>query len=318
MIVRSTHLGFSVPEHTGSWASIVYPADETLIDEARLTGNVPVDESRSPWPVVIVVPGINVATDSYRWLAVRLAEAGVATVTYSTIGSLGPAGTGITPGIDMAALSPDAVGSRCSAPALPALIEALGSLTDSPVAGHLDLDRVALVGHSAGGTVALHNSQRDWIPGLRAVVAYAAHTMTTTALGHDEATVVSVPAQVPVLIAGAASDAVIDQSRDRYTSADGEHDPLGRTFREAIDRDDQDSWLVELADGNHFTICHPVDETSGRSFLEPDLRADDMDTRDLLARLLLSFLAGPFALSGDHGDLSAMVTEPGIHRWACR
>ncbi|MGI9622541.1 MAG: alpha/beta hydrolase [Acidimicrobiales bacterium] len=318
MIVRSSHLGFSVPKHTGAWASVTYPGDQIQLAEARLTGNVPADTSGAPWPIAILVPGINVAPDGYRWLAVRLAEAGVAAVTYSTIGSLGPAGIGVTPGIDMEALAPDAIGTRCSAPAIPSLLAALAAVENAPITGHLDLGRVALIGHSAGGTVALHNSRADWIPGLTAVATYGAHTMTATALGHEEATVVSVPARVPVMIVGAASDAVVDQSRDRYTSADGEHDPLGRTFGEAIGRDDQDSWLVELADGNHFTICHPVDETSGRTFLERDLRADDVITRDLLARLLIAFLAEPLGLEGDHESLTTLVHDPGVHRWARR
>jgi len=155
------------------------------------------------------------------------------------------------------------------------------------------------------------------VPGLQAVAAFGAHTMTTTALGHDEATVTTIPAHVPILLAAAADDVVINHSRTRYTSADGKHDPVGRTFDEAIDRHRGDSWHVELTDANHFTICHPVDQTSGRSFLEPDLRADDMDTRALLASLFVSFFNDVF----DPASTTAVATVaqgPGIARWSQR
>ena len=92
------------------------------------------------------------------------------------------------------------------------------------MAGQVDLSRVVVGGHSAGGTVALHNSNPDWVPGLHAVFAYAAHTMTATALGHDEATVAPVPAKVPVMLMSGADDGVIAASRDRYRTDDGAHD----------------------------------------------------------------------------------------------
>ena len=74
MIVRSVHFGFEVPDTDASMATLYYAADEGTLDAARLTGLVAADRSRSPWPLVIVLPGINVAPDSYRWLAIRLAQ----------------------------------------------------------------------------------------------------------------------------------------------------------------------------------------------------------------------------------------------------
>lgn len=311
MIVRSIHLGFTVPDSDAAQATLYYPADVAGIDDARLTGNVVADTAAAPWPIVILVPGINVGPDAYRWLAIRLVESGCCAVTYSTIGSLGPAGRGITPGIDMSALAPDVLGTRCSASAIAPLLEALGELDEAAApAGHLDFEHVVLGGHSAGGTVVLHNTDPDWVPGLRRAFAYAGHTMTATALGHDEAAVVQVPSRVPVLLLTGSNDAVIAASRDRYRSDDAAHDPVGRTFHEAIARDENDSWLVELTDGNHFSICDPVDETSGRSFLEPELRADDADVRSLLGDLIVAFVTG--------ADLAAVVDTPGVARWERR
>jgi len=170
VIVRSVHLGFDVPGHAGATASVYYPADDAQLDSATLTGQVP-PLAPSPLPVLVIVPGINVATDAYRWLAIWLVEAGFCAVTYAAIGPLGPAGTGITPGLDMTALTPDAIGTRPSGVAFRPLLAALGALAEpSPVAGVLDLDRVGLIGHSAGGTVALHNSRPDWVDTVHEMV----------------------------------------------------------------------------------------------------------------------------------------------------
>lgn len=319
MIVRSIHLGFEVPDADAAQATLYYPADEAALGDARLTGIVAADVSAAPWPIVILVPGINVAPDAYRWLACRLVESGCCAVTYSTIGALGPAGRGITPGIDLAALDPAGIGARCSATAIVPLLMALQALDpSSPPAAHIDFDRVVLGGHSAGGTVVLHNSDPAWIPGLRAVFAYAGHTMTATSLGHDEASVAAIPAQVPVLLLGGSGDAVIAASRDRYRNDGALHDPVGRTFHEALSRDKGDSWLVELVDGNHFSVCDPVDETSGRSFLEPELRADDRAVRDLLASVIVAFVQQTVQTNVTGSPVGDLMTSPGVERWSCR
>lgn len=299
MIVRGRHFAFDAPESEAGVGTLFYAADDERMEEARLTGEVPpIDEP--PRPTVLIMPGINVAPDGYRWLAVRLVEAGNCAVTYSTIGELGPAGVGITPGLDMMALAPGVVGTRCSASAINPLLVALADVGSDVC----DLAAVSLVGHSAGGTVALHNTNPAWIPGLRSVAVYGAHTMTATALGHGETAVVAVPSAVPVLLVCGGSDAVIAASRDRYRSDDGEHNPVRRTFDEAIDRHDDDSYLIELVDGNHFTMCDPIDETTGRAFLEPDLRGDDVEARDLLADIICTFVDGQ-TLDGfaDHGGV---------------
>ena len=197
----------------------------------------------------------------------------------------------------------------------------------------LDLSRVVVGGHSAGGTAALHSSDPGWVPGLRAVFAYGAHTMTATALGHGEATVVAIPAKVPVMLLTGSEDGVIAASRDRYRrdhetrdshrenddhgardghgahdghrDSDGHathddheaHDPVGRTFEEAVGRRRGDSWLVELAGAGHFAVCDPVDTTSGRAFLEPVPDADPA-VRGLLGDLIAAFIAASVGLGG--------------------
>ena len=294
MIVRGWHFAFEADEDAAV-ATLYYPGDDQRLAEARLTGRVPAIEPPDPWPVVVMMPGINVAPDGYRWLAHRLVADGFCVVTYAAIGSLGPAGRGITPGIDMGALVPDTIGTRPSSTVLEPLLARLHSATDddSPVTGLLDLDRVVIGGHSAGGTVALHNSDPTWVPGLRAVFTYGAHTMTATALGHGESTVVTVPAKVPMMLLGGTDDGVISASRDRYVTNqdDTAHDPIRRTFDEAIGRDTGDSWLVEFAGAGHFAVCWPLDTTSGRTYLESDPVSADPEVRELLGDIIAAFIA---------------------------
>ncbi|MCQ3811068.1 MAG: hypothetical protein KTV68_11030 [Acidimicrobiia bacterium] len=316
MIVRGLHFSFAAHQDA-ALATLYYPGDDQRLGEARLTGQVPALATDAPWPVVVLAPGINVAPDGYRWLAHRLVPSGLCVVTYAAIGSLGPAGRGITPGLDLAALAPDTIGTRPSATALGPLLAALAEMSgadDTAVAGHLDLSRVVVGGHSAGGAMALHNSDPGWVSGLQAVFAYAAHTMVATTLGHGEATVAPVPAKVPVMLLGGADDGVIAASRDRYRGDEGIHDPVRRTFAEAIDRQDGDSWLVELADAGHFAICRPVDATSGRSFLEPGAAGANSGVGELLGDLIAAFTADslgrPAALS-----LERLVGHQLVQHW---
>ena len=228
MIVRGWHFSFDAGGDP-ALATLYYPGDGSRLEEARLTGQVPA-AAGEPWPLVVMMPGINVAPDSYRWLAHRLVPTGVCVVTYAAIGSLGPAGQGITPGLDLDALTPANIGSRPVATALGPLLDRLAGLSEAdgaPPAGMLDLDRVVVGGHSAGGTVALHSSDPGWVPGLRAVFAYGAHTMVATALGHGEAAVVAIPAKVPVMLLAGTDDGVIAASRDRYRRDHATHDGHG-------------------------------------------------------------------------------------------
>ena len=314
MIVRGWHFSFDVGGDP-ALATLYYPGDGSRLEEARLTGQVPA-AAGEPWPVVILMPGINVVPDSYRWLAHRLVPTGVCVVTYAAIGSLGPAGQGITPGLDLDALSPANLGTRPVATALGPLLDRLAGLGEAdgaPPAGMVDLDRVVVGGHSAGGTVALHSSDPRWVPGLRAVFVYGAHTMTATSLGHGEAAVVTISAKVPVMLLAGTDDGVISASRDRYGQGNGAHDPVRRTFEEAIGHRRGDSWLVELAGAGHFAMCHPVDTTSGRAFLETDPDADPT-VRALLGDLIAAFVAASVGSVAGTG-LEELVARELVAHW---
>ena len=315
-IVRGWHFSFEAGGGA-AMATLYYPGDRGRIGEARLTGQVPALDCEARWPVVVMMPGINVAPDSYRWLAHRLVPTGVCVVTYAAIGPLGPAGRGITPGLDLAALDPEVVDARPVASALGPVLDRLADISpadQAPVAGRLDLGRVVVGGHSAGGAAALHTSALRWAPGLRAVFAYAAHTMVSTALGHGADSVVAIPAEVPVMLLGGASDGVIAASRDRYRDDGGAHEPVRRTFEEAVDRNRGDSWLVELAGAGHFAVCDPVDTTSGRSFLEPDAGRTDPAVRELLGDLIAAFVAANLGRPAG-ASLERLVEHELVDHW---
>ena len=124
---------------------VYYPARPTGSDAERLSGVLAADPAGAPYPVVLLVSGVNVGQDAYRWLAVELAARGVVAVTYDWVGVLFAGLHGITPGVDLDAARPDGYGSRPTSPSLRPVLDALAQLT-GPLDGLLDLDRVALVG----------------------------------------------------------------------------------------------------------------------------------------------------------------------------
>ena len=76
--VRAVHTACTVPGNEPPYdtahVKVFYPADPTGDMTERMTGVVRADSSGAPYPVVVFFNGINVAADSYRWLATALAE----------------------------------------------------------------------------------------------------------------------------------------------------------------------------------------------------------------------------------------------------
>jgi len=305
--VRSLHVAVRVeaaeaPNDTAH-VRVYYPAAPTGSDEERLTGLLPPDRTCGPRPVVIVLPAVNVAADGYRWLAVALVEAGFVAVTYNHVGELMAGLTGLSPGIDLSALTPDTFGTRPSATAVRPVLAALRELdARGTLEGMLDLGHVALGGHSAGGTVALENADPAWFPGVGAVFSYGSHTMPVAALGFGAGTVLPV-GPVPAMICAGADDGVILASADRYGRRPGEpgHLPVARTFDEGI-RDDLVGYEVVFAGANHLLVVDPDDPTSARGFLDPEPTADPVAGRALFAEGLVAFLGRHLLRDSSAGD----------------
>ncbi|WP_238006582.1 dienelactone hydrolase family protein [Dactylosporangium sp. AC04546] len=260
-----------------------YPALVTGSDEERLSGNFRADPANAPYPVVLILSGINVGQDAYRWLATDLASRGFAAVTYDWVGPLFAGQVGLTPGVDLALAKPDTYGQGPTCQAIAPIISALSGLLD----GALDTTRLALVGHSAGGTVALQSGR--FFSGVRAVATYGAHTMVSTMLGWPAGTIAPAHVESPVLLLAGTEDGVIADSADRY-QATGDHDPVSRTFDEALQDRGGEHVLAWLQGGNHFSIADPVDPTSARAFLDRPSTVDGASARAAIAGLLATFL----------------------------
>ncbi|RDI60571.1 alpha/beta hydrolase family protein [Nocardia pseudobrasiliensis] len=263
---------------------IYYPAAVTGDDTERLTGVFAPDPIGAPYPVILFLSGVNVAQDSYRRFATELAGDGFVVVTFDRVAELFGGQMGLTPGVELSAAEPGAYGSRPTCPTIGTILEALTELDASgPLRGALDLDRIALGGHSAGGTVVLQSAR--FYPAVAAVFAWGAHTMVATMLGWEPGTVVPAQVTCPVLLGVGGNDGVIQGSADRY-GEDGENrpDPVRRTFDEALP--DGEHLLAIVPGANHFGIADP-DPTAARAFLDGPAQTSALAP---FARLTSAFL----------------------------
>lgn len=295
-MVRALFRAVAVPgpaPHNSLSAKVYYPALYGATPAEKNTGALPIAPSDTPYPVAILMPGINLSPDAYAWLATALVGAGFVAVTYGWIVEELPGMVALSPGLDVAALAPAEYGRRPSATALaPLLADLAAQNAAGPLAGRLDLSRVLLGGHSAGGSVALFNARPDWFPGLRAVFAYAAHAKASTALGHAPETVLKLPEALPTLVLGGSEDGVIAASAFRYGGDETRPDPTGallRTFAEGLAGTRGDCYLAILRGANHFSLAHPADPATGRPFLDWPTQRPDAEIRADLEQLIVLF-----------------------------
>ncbi|SEG54886.1 Dienelactone hydrolase [Thermomonospora echinospora] len=262
---------------------VYYPARAEGTDAERLTGVFPPDPQGAPYPVVVFCSGVNVEQSVYRPLAADIAAAGFVVVTFDRVAELFGGQVGLTPGVDLDAARPDAYGTRPTCPAIGAVLDALGDI--DLLKGMLDLDRIALGGHSAGGTVVLQSAR--FFPGVRACFAYGTHTMVATMLGWPPGTVLPAQVRCPVLLGVGTRDGVIAGSSDRYGQS-APADPVTRTFTEALT--DPGDLLAVLKGANHFAVADPVDPTAARAFLDLDTETDPAASRRAYTDLVVAFL----------------------------
>jgi dienelactone hydrolase len=270
---------------------VYYPAAPTNSDAERMSGVIPADKSHAPMPVVIFFNGINVGMESYHWLAVKLAQANIVTVMYTHVAETLPGVIGLTPAIDLSRVKPDTYGSGATCPAAQPILDSLAQLDSddkSPLHGALDLNHIILGGHSAGGTVALQNAQ--FFEQVKAVFAYAGHTMASTMLGFAPGTVLNIGSKSVMLMRG-DKDGVIAASRVRYGTEGQSQDPVEKTFDEACQPSaGEEAFDVLLQGANHFAIAHPLDETTGRFFLDQEMTRDGEEVRNQIAELIVAFI----------------------------
>ncbi|MEO6060574.1 MAG: dienelactone hydrolase [Thermoflexales bacterium] len=306
-MIRSLYSAARVDAATAPYDTIhlkiYYPAELSGSQDKHMSDNVVPRKAGAPFPVLVFFNAINLGPEAYHWLAVALAERGLAVATFGWVGETIPGVIGLTSGIDLDKVRPDTYGSGPSSLALGPILNALNALNEnapwarSPLAGALDLDAVVLGGHSAGGTVVLQNADNRYFPGVRGAFSYGGHTLASPMLGFPAGTVLTVSDTMPLLLIGGTRDGVIAANAARYQVEDAAtHDPIGRTFDEAIGgaRGDRHLWMIDGA--NHFTIAHPIDDTAGRGFPDLPAEVDETAGREHMARVI-----GDFALSVTRG-----------------
>ncbi|MBW4653697.1 MAG: hypothetical protein KME20_11775 [Kaiparowitsia implicata GSE-PSE-MK54-09C] len=214
MTVRALFRAATVEGHPAPYNTIhlkvFYPAQLSGGEQETNLGLVPAAVEKAPFSVVILFNGINCGPELYQWLAVALAEQGLAAVTFAWVAENLPGMIALTPGVDLKMLMPDQYGQGPTASALPALLNELENLNAQGVlAGLLDLDHVILGGHSAGGRVAIESASPEFFPQVCAAFAYGAHTAAVTQLGYSAGKILPLPDHLPLLLMGGTRDGVI-------------------------------------------------------------------------------------------------------------
>ncbi len=296
-------LGAEAP-HDRAIIKLYYPARFGNSAEERNSGVVPADDTGSPYPVVIFLPGININPESYAWLAQALARQGFVCALPTMVAEEMPGYTSLTPGLTITELSPDQYGKRPSSPLIGPLLTALDDWNASgPLQQMIDTGRILLGGHSGGGSVALLNARSQWYPGLCGVFTYGAHAGAASVLGYDRGAQFALPGDVPTLMLGGELDGCIANSLQRYGLEPGSlsaTDMVSRSFEQALPHNKAPAALAVLRGANHFSLAWPHDTSTGRAFLEA---AETVPGELLRSRLLR--LVSRFARTCAHGDTRA-------------
>jgi dienelactone hydrolase len=304
MTVRALFHAMAVPGATAPYDRAIlkvhYPARFTGAPEERLMGTVAADASRGLMPVVVFFNGANCPPDGYSWLAIALAERGYIVVTFSYVAEDLPGFPGLSTGIVLSKVMPANFGtgptSRLVKPLLEALVN-LNRMEKGVLNGLVDTHKVILAGHSAGGTLALHNARRDWFPSVVGAFAYGAHTVPAAMLGYPSGTVLPAGHGLPILLLEAQHDGVIAGSTARYDDASAEA-PIFQTFQNGGCA--PGSLMAVVMGANHFSIVNPPDPTTGRAFLD----SKEEVPGDLLRTVLVEII-GTYCDSVAQGDTAA-------------
>ena len=271
---------------------VYYPAKASTNDKSKGFGGFVPNTEQAPFPVVIFFNGINCSPDSYEWLAVDIATQGLIVVTFAWIAENLPGVISLTPGVNVQGWLPDNYGKVPTASALPALLSELETLQNQGVlSGLLDLQRVILGGHSAGGRVAIESASPAFYPQLRGAFAYGSHTAAGVNLGYEPGTILPLPDSLPLLLMGGTKDGVIANNSHYYgVTWEEPTTPILRTFQAGISGGRGDSYLVLLEGANHFAIAHPQHSTTATSFLDFPMIQPEAETRAVIAAIARLFI----------------------------
>lgn len=291
-LVRATRIEGAPAPYDTAHVWVTYPARDERIDAI---GTLAASAAGVPFPLFVWFPGMGTDPAYYRWLLQAVARAGFVAVTVSHVGQVPPGLVGLTPGVDLTKAAPDTFGTGPVSSALGPVLDVLAEIdapdSGTPLSGLLDLDRVALGGHSAGGTVALESHDHRWFPQVRAVAAYAAHTMASTMFGWPPKTALPLPGDCPVLLLGGSEDGLVRGSARFYGEDEATYDPLGASLATLPDTaGGRDSRLVMIKGANHFSVCFPDDGGTPRAADDSPATAPPEEVRRLICETLVHFL----------------------------
>jgi len=253
---RAVKVENAQPPYDTLHLKVFYPARMSGSQLEQDMGIVSADPALAPFPVVIFFAGVNCGAELYQWLGVELARRGLVVVTFNWVAENLPGIVGLTPGVDITKWTPTTYGTGPTASALPAILKELEQLqAEGILAGLLDLERVILGGHSAGGRVALESADSQYFPQLAAAFGYGVHTLGPVQMGYEPGTILPLPQTLPLLLVGGTQDGVIAKSSFRYGIEAGDAmAPVVRTFEEAVIGGRQDCYLLLVEGANHFAV----------------------------------------------------------------
>ena len=270
---------------------ILYPAK---VDRTRTKTNLnpdPIEPQNAPFPVVILLNGWNCDSLCYQWLAFKLVERGSIVVLFDWISEALPGTIALTPGIDLDNLKPDRYGKSPNGSALPSILAELDKLqSEGVLAGMLDLNKIVLGGHSAGGRISLENANPRFFPQIVASFAYGSTSDGIVRLGYEPGTILPLPSSLPTLLMGGSQDGVVASISEGYGIIPGNPTiPIIRTFEEGISGGRDDTYLVMLEGANHFSITDPSDITTQTGLDLPATRSQ-AEIRSLLSEIICLFI----------------------------
>jgi predicted dienelactone hydrolase len=289
---------------------VFYPTRPTGDERELETGQLAVDEASAPLPIVIFLPGVNCPAETYYWLAHGLAARGVAVVLYNWVAENIPGRISYTPGLSRAALTPENYGKEISAAALPAILNALTQLNaNSVLAGKLNLERLVLGGHSAGGMLALMNANPALLPQVVGAFSYCSSPFPTLMFGGwPKGEMPPLPSATPLLMLGATEDGIGDlHNRSIGLPEQSGAQTIQTAFEQMVTSTRGDAYFGIVRGANHHTLCHPRDDTVGRTFADLPAVGDEAALREKLL-LVIGYFVEAVALSKDETH-SALESE---------
>ncbi|NEQ76375.1 MAG: dienelactone hydrolase [Okeania sp. SIO2C9] len=288
---RATKVENAQPPYDTIHLKVFYPGK---ISEGEMEINqemIPVDSQHSPFPVVIFLSGFNCHPQMYEWLAVELSERGLVVVTFSWVEENFPGKVNMTPGINFQFWKPDNYGKGSSSSTLPTIIAELDRLNSEGIlAGMLDLEKIILGGHSAGGRIAMENADPRFFPQVAAAFVYGTTSVAPVMLGYEPGKILPLPDSRPLLLIGGTCDGSIAKMNPHNGFPQDATISVEQTFARAISGGRNDSYLLLLEGANHFTISDPFDFTTAKPFFDFPATQPEDEIRSLMAETIGLFI----------------------------